>query len=396
MSATRTEGRPRTEGVARLGKRTKDLTKRLRPGEIAIIDHEDIDRVAAEALVEQEPAAVLNVAASTSGRYPNAGPRILVDAGIVLVDSLGDSVFDEVRDGERIVVEGGQVLLEGAVIASGERQDDASVTASLEASREGLSEQLELFAENTMEYMLRERDLLLDGIGAPEVATRMDGRPVLIVVRGYHYKEDLATLKPFLRDNRPVIIGVDGGADAVLEAGFRPDMIIGDMDSVSDRALRSGSELVVHAYRDGRAPGMERLAELGLDEGAVSFPASGTSEDIAMLLADEKGASVIVAVGTHGTLEEFLDKGRAGMSSTFLTRLRIGSKLVDAKGVSRLYRQRISTFQLVLLAVAGLAALAVALWATPGGQALVQILFARLDGLLSWFTTLFTPRATGS
>ena len=386
----------RTEGVARLGKRTKDLTKRLRPGEIAIIDHEDIDRVAAEALVEREPAAVLNVAASTSGRYPNAGPRILVDAGIVLVDSLGDEVFEGIRDGERITVEDGRVLLEGEPIAEGARQDDASVTASQEASREGLSEQLELFAENTMEYMLRERDLLLDGIGAHEVATRIDGRPVLIVVRGYHYKEDLATLKPFLRENRPVIIGVDGGADAVLEAGFRPDMIIGDMDSVSDRALRSGSELVVHAYRDGRAPGMERLAELGLAEGAVSFPASGTSEDIAMLLADEKGASVIVAVGTHGTLEEFLDKGRAGMSSTFLTRLRIGSKLVDAKGVSRLYRQRISTFQLVLLALAGLAALAVALWATPGGQALVQILFARLDGLLSWFTTLFTPRATGS
>ncbi len=386
----------RTEGVARLGKRTKDLTKRLRPGEIAIIDHEDIDRVAAEALVERGPAAVLNVAASTSGRYPNAGPRILVDAGIVLVDSLGDEVFEGIRDGERITVEDGRVLLEGEPIAEGARQDDASVTASQEASREGLSEQLELFAENTMEYMLRERDLLLDGIGAPEVATRIDGRPVLIVVRGYHYKEDLATLKPFLRENRPVIIGVDGGADAVLEAGFRPDMIIGDMDSVSDRALRSGSELVVHAYRDGRAPGMERLAELGLAEGAVSFPASGTSEDIAMLLADEKGASVIVAVGTHGTLEEFLDKGRAGMSSTFLTRLRIGSKLVDAKGVSRLYRQRISTFQLVLLALAGLAALAVALWATPGGQALVQILFARLDGLLSWFTTLFTPRATGS
>ena len=386
----------RAEGVARLGKRTKDLTKRLRPGEIAIIDHEDIDRVAAEALVEREPAAVLNVAASTSGRYPNAGPRILVEAGIVLVDSLGDEVFEGIRDGELIAVEDGLVRLGEVLVADGTRQDDDTIAASQEAAREGLSEQLELFAENTMEYMLRERDLLLDGIGAPDVATRMDGRPVLIVVRGYHYKEDLATLKPFLRENRPVIIGVDGGADAVLEAGFRPDMIIGDMDSVSDRALRGGAELVVHAYRDGRAPGMERLAELGLDEDAIAFPASGTSEDIAMLLADEKGASVIVAVGTHGTLEEFLDKGRAGMSSTFLTRLRIGSKLVDAKGVSRLYRQRISTFQLVLLAVAGLAALAVALWATPGGQALVQILFARLDGLLSWFTTLFTPRATGS
>jgi len=383
-------------GIARLGKRTKDLTKRLQPGEIAIIDHEDIDRVAAEALVERAPAAVLNVAASTSGRYPNAGPRILVDAGIVLIDDLGTSVFEDVRDGQSVSVAGSAVLLDEVVIAHGTLQDDASVTASLELAREGLSEQLELFAENTMEYMLRERDLLLDGIGAPDVRTRMDGRPVLIVVRGYHYKEDLATLKPFLRENRPIIIGVDGGADAVIEAGFHPDMIIGDMDSVSDRALRSGSELVVHAYRDGRAPGMERLAELDLAEKAISFPASGTSEDIAMLLADEKGASVIVAVGTHGTLEEFLDKGRAGMSSTFLTRLRIGSKLVDAKGVSRLYRQRISTFQLVLLALAGLAALAVALWATPGGQALVQILGARLDGILSWFTMLFSPRVTGA
>lgn len=383
-------------GVARLGKRTKDLTKRLQPGDIAIIDHEDIDRVAAEALVEREPAAVLNVSASTSGRYPNAGPRILLDAGIALVDSLGEAVFEDVRDGETVTVAGGTVSRGEELLASGTRQDDETVAASLEAAREGLSEQLELFAENTLEYMLRERDLLLDGIGAPEVRTRLDGRPALIVVRGYHYKEDLATLKPFLRENRPVIIGVDGGADAVIEAGFHPDMIIGDMDSVSDRALRGGSELVVHAYRDGRAPGMERLEALGVDDGAIAFPASGTSEDIAMLLADEKGASVIVAVGTHGTLEEFLDKGRAGMSSTFLTRLRIGSKLVDAKGVSRLYRQRISTFQLVLLALAGLAALAVALWATPGGQALVQILGARLDGVLSWFTMLFSPRVTGA
>ncbi|MFC5328425.1 putative cytokinetic ring protein SteA [Brachybacterium fresconis] len=387
---------PTVSGTARLGKRTKDLTKRLESGDIAIIDHEDIDRVAAEALVERRPAAVLNVSASTSGRYPNAGPRILVEAGIALVDELGENVFEEIRDGQEVHVDGSRVLLDDLVIAEGTAQDDATIAASQQIARDGLSEQLELFAENTMEYMLRERDLLLDGIGAPAVRTVLDGRPALIVVRGYHYKEDLATLRPFLRENRPVIIGVDGGADAVLDAGFRPDMIIGDMDSVSDRALRSGAELVVHAYRDGRAPGAERLRELGLGDEVVLFPASGTSEDIAMLLADEKGASVIVAVGTHGTLEEFLDKGRAGMSSTFLTRLRIGSKLVDAKGVSRLYRQRISTFQLVLLALAGLAALAVALWATPGGQALVQILGARLDTLLSWFTVLFSHRASGS
>lgn len=379
-------------GIARLGKRTKDLTKRLEAGEIAVIDHEDIDRVAAEALVERRPAAVLNAAASTSGRYPNAGPRILVDAGILLVDDVGPELFERLRDGTPVTVEGGRIQSGEDTVLDGVLQDAATVAASQEAARAGLSEQLELFAENTMQYMLRERDLLLDGVGTPTVRTVMDGRPVLIVVRGYHYKEDLQTLRPFLRENRPVVIGVDGGADAVMDAGFQPDMIIGDMDSVSDRALRSGAELVVHAYRDGRAPGMERLAELGLDEDAVAFPASGTSEDIAMLLADDKGASVIVAVGTHGTLEEFLDKGRAGMSSTFLTRLRVGSKLVDAKGVSRLYRQRIATSQLGLLALAGLLALVVALWATPGGQVLFEILLARMDGLLSWFTSLFAPR----
>ncbi len=377
-------------GRARIGRRTKDLTKRLVPGDIAVIDHEDIDRVAAEALVEKKPAAVLNAARSTSGRYPNAGPRILVEAGIVLVDDLGLELMDGLADGEAVLVDAdGIVMAHGDRIAHGEIMDPPAVEAALEVARAGLSDQLEAFAENTMQYMIKEKDLLLDGVGTPDVRTSMRDRAVLIVVRGYHYKEDLVTLRPFIRENRPVIIGVDGGADAVLDAGYGLDMIIGDMDSVSDRALRGTAELVVHAYRDGRAPGMDRLRELGVADEAVLFPAFGTSEDIAMLLADEKGASVIVAVGTHGTLEEFLDKGRAGMSSTFLTRLRVGSKLVDAKGVSRLYRQRISTLQLVLLAVAGLLALAVALWATPGGQALFQILGARVDDLLSWFTSLF-------
>lgn len=377
-------------GRARIGRRTKDLTKRLVPGDIAVIDHEDIDRVAAETLVEKKPAAVLNAARSTSGRYPNAGPRILVEAGIVLVDDLGPELMDGLADGEPVLVDAdGIVMAHGDRIAHGEVMDPPAVEAALEVARAGLSDQLEAFAENTLQYMIKEKDLLLDGVGTPDVRTSMRDRAVLIVVRGYHYKEDLVTLRPFIRENRPVIIGVDGGADAVLDAGYGLDMIIGDMDSVSDRALRGTAELVVHAYRDGRAPGMERLRELGVADEAVLFPAFGTSEDIAMLLADEKGASVIVAVGTHGTLEEFLDKGRAGMSSTFLTRLRVGSKLVDAKGVSRLYRQRISTLQLVLLAVTGLLALAVALWATPGGQALFQILGARMDDLLSWFTSLF-------
>lgn len=376
-------------GRAKVGKQTKDLTKRVEAGDIVVIDHEDLDRVAAEALVDRAPAAVLNASPSISGRYPNAGPQILVEAGIPVLDVLDQDLFATVREGRFVEIDESGVSLSTGERLEAELYTPAVLNDKLNKAREGLSEQLEAFASNTMEYMLRERELLINGVGTPEVRTRFQGRPVLIVVRGYHYREDLVALMPFIRENRPIIIGVDGGADAVLDAGYGLDMIIGDMDSVSDRALASGAEIVVHAYRDGRAPGMERIRELGLADDAVTFAASGTSEDIAMLLADDRGADVIVAVGTHGTLEEFLDKGRAGMSSTFLTRLRVGSKLVDAKGVSRLYRQRISTFQLVLLVVAGLLALAVAMAVTDGGQTLIQILGARLDDTLRFFTALF-------
>jgi uncharacterized membrane-anchored protein len=233
-----------------------------------------------------------------------------------------------------------------------------------------------------MEYLRRERHLLIDGIGVPDISTQIDGRHALIVVRGYHYREDLQTLRPYIRDYRPVMIGVDGGADALLEMGYTPALIVGDMDSVSDVALRSGAEIVVHAYRDGRAPGLARVEALGIDP--VVFAATGTSEDIAMLLADDKGAEIIVAVGSHVTLVEFLDKGRSGMASTFLTRLRVGGKLIDAKGVSRLYRSRVSTFQIMILIAAGLAALTVALAATPAGRSLFDVVESWWHDLLFW------------
>ncbi|NTW40266.1 MAG: hypothetical protein HGA44_10340, partial [Cellulomonadaceae bacterium] len=247
--------------------------------------------------------------------------------------------------------------------------------------------QLELFAANTMDYLRRERDLLLDGVGVPDVTTEIDGRQVLIVVRGYHYKEDLLALRHYVKEYRPILIGVDGGADAILEIGWTPHMIVGDMDSVSDKALTCGAEIVVHAYRDGRAPGVERVEKLGVKH--VVFPATGTSEDVAMLLADDKGAELIVAVGTHATLVEFLDKGRSGMASTFLTRLRVGTKLIDAKGVSRLYRQRISNWQLSWLVVAGLLALGVALASTAAGQTMFGLIAASFDDLWSSVRALF-------
>ncbi|MCU1619565.1 MAG: thiamine pyrophosphokinae, catalytic region [Modestobacter sp.] len=382
------ETAPGVAGTARLDRRTKNLTKRLRPGDIAVIDHVDVDRVSADSLVACKVGAVINAAPSTSGRYPNLGPGILVDAGIPLVDGVGKELLTQVKEGTALRVEGNKVYAGETLVAEGVEQTPETVAEAMAEARAGLSVQLEAFAANTMEYMMRERALLLDGVGVPDVATQIEGRHVLVVVRGYDYKEDLQALRPYIRDYRPVLIGVDGGADALKEAGYQPDMIIGDMDSVSDSVLRCGAEVVVHAYADGRAPGLQRVLDLGVE--AITFPASATSEDIAMLLADEKGASLIVAVGTHATLVEFLDKGRGGMASTFLTRLRLGGKLVDAKGVSRLYRSRISTLALVLLVLAALVSITAALAVSTASHIYFDLLVDQWDSFVFWLENLFT------
>ncbi|WIM94587.1 putative cytokinetic ring protein SteA [Actinoplanes oblitus] len=374
-------------GVARLDRRTKRLTGRLRPGEIAVIDHVDLDRVAADSLVASGVTAVLNAKPSISGRYPNLGPEVLIQGGVVLVDNLGEEVFSGLREGQTVSIEGDQVLVDGTPVATGTRQDAESVAKSMADAREGLSVQLEAFAANTMDYLKQERDLLLDGVGVPDVQTSIAGRHVLIVVRGYDYKEDLDVLRPYIREYKPVLIGVDGGADALVENGYTPDMIIGDMDSVTDDVLRCGAEVVVHAYPDGRAPGLERVSNLGVD--ALTFPAAATSEDLAMLLADEKGASLIVAVGTHANLVEFLDKGRGGMASTFLTRLKVGGKLVDAKGVSRLYRQNISGSALLLLILSALAAMAAAVAVSTVGKAYLTVVSEWWDNFVFQLGNLF-------
>lgn len=365
------------EPIARLDRRTKNLTKRLRPGEIAIIDHEDIDRVSADALVACRPVCVINASRSMSGRYPNQGPELILAAGIPIIDNVGPQIMSTIQEGTELRVEGAEIFVGEDQVARGQLLDLEQIRRDMVDARAAMSDQIEAFATNTLDYLRAERDLLIDGVGVPAIATDMDGRHALIVVRGHHYKEDLSILRSYIREYRPILIGVDGGADAILEVGLTPDMVIGDMDSVSDKALTCGAEIVVHAYRNGRAPGAERVKALGVEP--VIFAAVGTSEDIAMLLADDKGADLIVAVGTHATLEEFLDKGRSGMSSTFLTRLRVGSKLIDAKGVSRLYRPRITTRALSILFLFGFLALFAAMYSTPGGQAALQVIGARFD-----------------
>jgi uncharacterized membrane-anchored protein len=333
-------------GVARVDRRTKNLVRRAQPGDIAVILHEDLDRVSAENLIGAGVAAVVNGAPSISGRYPNLGPLILVEAGIPLVDGVGPLLLQKVRDGQPLRVDGDHVYAGDSLVGIGVRQDRDSVLGDMEGANRALGEQFDHFARNTVDFMRRERDLLFGGTGLPSLRHVIAGRPVLVVVRGYSYREDLSALRPYIRDARPVLVGVDGGADALLDEGYVPDLIVGDMDSVSDEALeralpagrRTPTEVVLHAYADGRAPGQPRLDDLGLPYTVVE--ALGTSEDLAFLLAHEQGAELIVAVGTHGNLREFLDKGREGMASTFLVRLRVGEILMDAKGVSRLYGSR--------------------------------------------------------
>ncbi|MEV6814818.1 putative cytokinetic ring protein SteA [Micromonospora sp. NPDC051296] len=387
LRRTRNAEPGRILGTARLDRRTKRLVGRLRPGDVAVIDHVDLDRVAADSLVAVGVGAVLNAKPSVSGRYPNLGPEVLITAGIPLLDDLGEGIFERIREGDTVRIEGNTVYLGDDPVAHGSLQDAESVAKAMTDAREGLSVQLEAFAANTMDYLRQERDLLLDGVGVPEIRTEIQGRHCLIVVRGYDYKADLDVLRPYIREFKPVLIGVDGGADALVEAGYTPDMIIGDMDSVTDDVLRCGAEVIVHAYPDGRAPGLPRVNGLGVS--AVTFPAAATSEDLAMLLADEKGASLIVAVGTHATLVEFLDKGRGGMASTFLTRLKVGGKLVDAKGVSRLYRQGISGSSLLLLVLSAVAAMASAVAVSTVGKAYLGVVSEWWDNFVFQLGQLF-------
>lgn len=369
----------RHQGTARLDKRTKDLVKRLGPSDIAIIDHADMDRVSAEGLLGTGVEVVVNAAASITGAYPNVGPLLLTRAGVTLIDSVGPEIFDRVHEGQTVEVVDGDVLLGGTVVASGTRLSVDAVERAMEDAKAGMGERLDEFARNTIEFLDREKALLTEGVGIPDIETDIHNRHVMVVVRGYDYKEDLNTLKPYIREMQPVLIGVDGGADAIIEAGFKPDLIVGDMDSVTDRALRSGAELLVHAYPDGRAPGMERLEKLGLT--GVTWPLAATSEDLALLLAYERGADLIVAVGTHANLIEYLDKGRKGMASSFLVRLKVGPRLVDAKGVSKLYRAAPGLIDLSLIVGAALVVVTVIVVISPSVRSMLALVLLRLRTL---------------
>ncbi len=359
-------------GPARLGRKTKELVRRLRPGDIAIIDHADLDRVSAEELLESGVGVVVNVADSATGRFPNPGPLELVRGGVCLIDAPDAELFEQLSDGELVTVRGAGLYRNGDRLAEGRVLEERDLERTLAEQQSRVTEALEAFAENTMRFLREEGKLLAAGIPFPTLRTRFRDRHALVIARGPGFKRDLRIVRPYIRDFKPVLVAVDGGADALLETGLVPDVIVGDMDSVTDAALRSGAELLVHAYPDGREPGAARLERLGLP--FVSVAAPGISEDVALLLAHDKGADLIVAVGTHFNLVEFLERNRSGMSSTFVTRLKVGEILVDAKGVSRLVSRRIGVAPLIAFVAAGLAGIATAIAVSPGLRNVADLL----------------------
>ncbi len=367
-------------GTARKGKRTKDLVKRLDSGDVAVIDHRNLDRIAAEELVASGVRAVINLSPSSDGSYPNVGPLTLVRAGVPLVDVKDPALFERLRDGDPLVLDGGSVRIAGEVVAEGRLLEADELARELDEQRRRIDRALHDFTENTMAHIREEGALLSGTIDFPETRTTFRDRHALIVVRGTDHVKDLRALRAYIHDVRPVLVGVDGGGDAIIKEGLTPDVVLGDMDSASAHTLRSGAELIVHAYPDGTAPGGERLRELGLEYTVV--PAAGTSQDVAMLLASEKGASLIVSVGAHFNLTEFLDKQRSGMSSTFLTRLRVGETLVDAKGVSRLYNPGLGLTQMALFFGVAALLLVVVVLTTPALQDLFDLLWLKIKVLL--------------
>jgi uncharacterized membrane-anchored protein len=370
------------KGRAMVDKKTKDLVKRLGPGDIAVICHRDLDELGALSLINAKVKAVINADISISGKYPNKGPGLLCRAGIPLIDMAGAGIMDTIKDQDIIELDGGNIYKDGRLIATGKPLDIKLVERMMAMARQNIESELDSFIDNTLEYAKREKAFIICEAKFPDIRTTLRGRHALVVVRGKDYKNDLATIRSYIKEVKPVLIGVDGGADALLESGLIPDIVIGDMDSVSDRALSNCRDIIVHAYPDGSAPGLERVKQLGLKADVAAIP--GTSEDIALLLAYEKGCELIVAVGTHSNMIDFLEKGRKGMASTFLTRLKVGDRLVDAKGVNKLYRESIKLKHIAGLVLAALIPVVVVGSMSPPMQQLIRLLSIRLKFLIGF------------
>ena len=359
---------PGVHGPARIHRRTASLLGRLHVGDVAVLDHLDMDRDTAQALIDAGVVAVVNSGPMVSGRFPNLGPERLVEAGVLVVDNAGSEVFDRLKDGTDVRIDAGVLHAGDTLVATGREVTADLVRSEMGRARSGLSAQLESFTHNSTEFLRREQDLLLHGHGVPRTATDMAGRPVVVTVRSHGWQDELRGIKPFVREQRPVLVGVDHGADALVAAGHRPDVVVvsgvGDLPSAA--VLRKARDVVILVERGAPRSATEQLERLGIRP--LRFETTATAEDAALLLASAREASLIVGVGMHATLDEFLDRRRAGLASTFLTRLKVGPDLVDASAVPQLYDGAVRPRHLVGALVAAVLAVAAAVSVTPVGQ----------------------------
>jgi uncharacterized membrane-anchored protein len=380
---SRNTARPGVVGTARVDRDIDRLLRRVCPGDIVVLDVLDLDRITADALVDAEIAAVINASPSVSGRYPNLGPEVLLANGVTLIDETGTEVFKKVKDGSRVRLYNGGVYSGDRRLIKGTERTDEEIAALMQEAKSGLVSHLEAFAGNTIEFIRSESPLLIDGIGIPDVDIELRRRHVVVVSDEEDATDDLKRLKPFIKEYQPVLIGVGAGADVLRKAGYRPQLIVGDPSNLSTEVLKSGAQVVLPADADGHAPGLERIQDLGV--GAMTFPAAGSPTDLALLLADHHGAALLVTAGHRANIETFFDRTRQHSNpSTFLTRLRVGEKVVDAKAVATLYHNRISGGAIALLILTMLLSVIAALWVSRTDTVVLHWATLYWDHFLAW------------
>ncbi len=364
---TQPPARPGLTGTARVDRHTRQLLARLRPGDVAIVDHLDLDRATAQALVDSGVVAVVNAGAMISGRHANLGPELLVAAGVLVLDGAGQAAL-QIREGTLVRLHEGELFSGDTVLASGEPLDAAAVTTQMQAARRGMVAQLATFTHNSTEFLQREESLLLHGEGLPGLPSKLSGRPVVVVAPGADSASELKGLRSFVREQRPVLIGVAEGVQLILDAGWTPDVLVldGHAQTPSATWLSAAGQVVIRVEPGAPRSATEHVERMGVRPSRIET--SATAEDVALLLTRSCDAPLVVAAGLDASLEEFLDSRRHGLAGAFLTRLSLGPRLVDASTVPALYSGRVRPRHLLLLLLVGLVVLAAALSVTPVGQ----------------------------
>ena len=381
---------PGVVGTARVERRARDLPSRIQPGDIAVVDHVDMDRRTAQGLVDAGAVAVLDAAAIITGRYPNLGPQTLVGSGLQVVDSLGPALLAAVHDGARVRLHDGVVYVEDVEVARGRVLDEELVAAEMATARAGLVNHLAALTHGSTELLRREEDLLLHGRGVPRLATRLEGRPVVVIAPGADLDADLAEVRAFVREQHPAVIAVGTAADAARAAGLRPDVVVVDAtdEQPSAAVLKAARDVVLHADGGAGTGLQEQLERLGVRP--VRCATSLAPEDAALVVADAADPAVIVVVGMRASLEDMLDRQRPGLAGTYLTRLKTGPRLVEVAALRHLYSGRVRPWHLLLVLLAGLVALAAAVAVTPVGHEWADSLAATLSDLFDRAQGLFS------